>query len=163
MHITFGVQGHIVVDDHLQLIDMEAPGGHIGGHQEFMVAFLDILDDLEALGLGKVPHQELNRVIVHFEPLGHFPGTVPGIGEDDRIFRIIPLEDAQEKLHLLILADMVEFLAHRIDCDFLRLDDHLTGIVHVFPGEVAHPGVQCRREQHGVPFVVGTHALENPA
>ena len=56
---------------------------------------------------------------------------------------------------------MVELLGYRIHGYLLGLDNHLTRIVHVLPGQIPHPGVQRSAEEQRMAFGLMPHSLEN--
>ena len=152
MHIGLGLLGQVVVDHEVEAFDIESACGHVGRDEYRELAGLEPVDDLQALGLGKIAHDELAVDAVDPEPSRDLLGHVFLIAENERALGLFPFEDAEEEAELLVVAHVVKFLGDEIDGHVLGLDHYLVGSVHVFPGEVLDAETESRREEECLPL-----------
>ena len=54
MHIVFGIVGHVVVDDHGDVVDVDAARNHVGGHEHIKLAALELEHHVVTGGLVEV-------------------------------------------------------------------------------------------------------------
>jgi len=166
MDIAFDVLGQVIVDDHLQALDVKAPGGHVRRDEKREPAGGEVVDDPQPFVLGQVPRQKTASITVLFELFGQPLGGVAGVGEDQGVFRRFGLDEPQEKVGLEMAADPIKLLGDRLDRDPLgrQLDEH--GIVEKFhrgpPGQPVQGGAEekalppaGRRELPDDPLDVG--------
>ncbi len=150
VHVGLGLVGEVVVHDEVEGLDVEAAGGHVGGDEDADPVLLETLDDLEALGLGQVSHDELAVHAVDLEPPRDLLDHELLVAEDEGALGILAGEDAEEEAELLVVADVVELLGHEVDRDVLGLDRDLLRPVHVLPGEILDAQAQGRGEEEGL-------------
>src|SRR5690606_29761840 len=62
VHVVLGVERQVVVVDVLDAVDVQAAGGHVGGHQHFQLAGLEALEQALALLLRHVARQHADPV-----------------------------------------------------------------------------------------------------
>ena len=114
------------------------------------LAGLEPLDHLEALGLGKVAHDELAVEAVDLEPAREFLDHEFLVAEDQAALGPLAIESAEEERELLVRADVVELLRDELDRDLLGLDRNLLGLPHILPGEVLDPKAEGGGEEVGL-------------
>ena len=54
VHIVFGIVGHVVVDDHGDVVDVDAARNHVGSHEHIKLAALEFEHHVVAGGLVEV-------------------------------------------------------------------------------------------------------------
>ena len=157
------VLGHVVVDDEVEGLDVEAAGRDVGGHEHVDLAGLEVLDDFRPLGLGQVAHDVLAVPAVDLETARELLGHELLVAEDEGALGLLALEEAEEEGELFVAAHVVELLGHEVDGDVLGLDADLDGIDHVFPGEVLDPEAEGGGEEEGLAVLgLGQVAEELP-
>ena len=77
----FVVAGDIVVDDRIHIRDIDAAGGHIGGHKDSQPAVPEVLHDLVAFLLGEVAVEAVHREAQTGQLVGQGSGIELGIAE----------------------------------------------------------------------------------
>ena len=137
--VVLNLVGHVVVEHHVHVVDVQAPGGHVGGHQHPHLAlpegleglFPDALLDVAVDGLGgDAPHLEQAG-----EPVGHVLGVAEGDG---------PLVAAVgEKSHhgLQLVPPALQVNAVLLDVRLVLLvgpHHNLHRVTLVHPGDVHH-------------------------
>ena len=113
VHVVFGVAREVVVDDELEVVDVDAPRGHVGGHEQPEGRPLEALHDPRPLRLGQAAMQPFRRVAPRgqgFDELVHHPLRV---AEDDAALHVVILEHPHERVELRMMADLVAQLIHQ--------------------------------------------------
>jgi len=106
----------------------------------------------------------MNSVIsVVGKPLRELDHHVLGVREDERVSRLLLLQDAEQEPDLLPRGNVIELLRDLLDGNMLGLDLDLGGRAHVLPGEVPHPRAQGRAEEHRQPLRAVRKAREDLA
>ena len=82
--VVLGVVGQVEVDDAGHAVDMDAAGGHVGGHEDRGPPGAELAQGLVALGLGPAAVDRHGLDAGLAELAGHPVGTVAGAGEHDR-------------------------------------------------------------------------------
>ena len=142
--VVLGVAGHVEVDDHRDVVDVDAAGDDVGGDDDVELAALELEHHLVALGLVEVG-VHLAAVDLHALQRGSdLLHLLLGTGEDDDAVEVAGLEDVLEDRHLLrlvadvgLLLDLLGGLAHG--------ELHLDGILEQCLGQVLDlVGHRCR-------------------
>ena len=142
---------------------MQPARRHVGGHQDRQVALLELIDQFLALRLRQVADDELGVAAVHGQPARHLLGGVLGVGEDQRAFGLLLLQQPEQQAELLLLGDVVEALRDGVYRHPLRLDGDLGRLAHVPPRQVAHPAVQGGAGQHRPALLRRRHPAQDLA
>jgi hypothetical protein len=113
VHVGVGHRrGNVVVDDVGELVDVESPGGHVGGHDEVGGARCAVGPSPGRAGLlVHAAVQRLGPVAAPVERLGQLVDLVAGPAEHDRRRRRLDVEDATERGRLVVAGDHVGPLA----------------------------------------------------
>ena len=143
VHIVLGIVRHVVVDDHGNIIDINATGHDIRGHEHINLAALKLEHDIVALSLFKV-RVHLTAVdlqlLQSLVDLLHFHLTSR---EDNNPLEVAGLEDVLNDLELLCLVadistllDLVSRFAH----GKLHLNRVLQQVLRKFLNVLRHCG-----------------------
>ncbi len=142
VHIVFLDIGQLEVDHMRQLVDVQAAGGDIGGHQDAHLVGLEVGQGLGAGILALVAVDRGSRQAVLLQVLGQAIGTVLGTGEDqhllpgtlgDQVGEQGPLVAGGDAEHALL--DALDGGVRRGDLDALRVLQQLGGEVGDVLGE----------------------------
>ena len=102
VHIGFGVVGDVVVDDVAHARHVDAPGSHVGGHDEVDVAGAQLLDGALAQRLLQIAVQCCGGVTPGGQLVGEFDRGGLGAHEDDGGVEVLfGFEDAGQRVELV--------------------------------------------------------------
>ncbi len=163
MHVAFTVFGNIVVEDHVEVLDVQAARGDVGCHKQLDLPCLDAFDYPKPLPLGKVAHDEGAVVPVHLEPSGDLFSRSLCICEYNCGIRLVSVQEAEEKPELLLPAHVVENLRNTLDCYLLGVDFDLRWIVHMLPCDIAGASAERCAEEHRNTLFARRHLPQYPA
>lgn len=111
VNIILSVVWDIVVDDHLNIVDVDAAGNNVGGHKHVNVPVLETMHDLVALALVEVG---MHLTTTHF----HAHQVARDIldlalvaGEDDDTLELLFFKEVAQNAQLLIVVAHVGHLA----------------------------------------------------
>ena len=92
VHVVLGDVGQLEVHHVRQVVDVQAAGGDVGGHQHLQAAVLELgqRPGARALALVAVDGQRADAVLV--ELLGEPVGAVLGAGEDQHLVPVVVLD-----------------------------------------------------------------------
>jgi hypothetical protein len=150
MDVVLAVLRDVVIDDHLQVVDVEAARGDVRGHEEREASGHEVVDDLEPFALGQVAAEELGPVAVGLELFRDHEGGMLHVGEDQGVLGGALLEQAEQEVELDVAADLVELLGDRVHGQLFRRDLDERGRVEVGLGHPAGKLVQRRAEEHAL-------------
>ena len=158
--VGLAVEGDVVVDHQADAFHIEAPGGHVGGHQYIHPAIAQALDRALPQVLRHIAIEHRHLIAVLFERFGHREGDRFGAGEDDRAFTALGFEHPFQGFDLLGCIHHQIALPDAAAIGGLGADGDLGGIAQIFLGDapdlVGHGG----GEQHHLPF--GGQLFEHP-
>ena len=100
VHVIFRVVGEIEIEHHLDVVDIDAAGRHIGGHQEAESARAELAHDAVAGCLGHAAVDAVGRVARAHELLGQFIHHSLGVGENDGQCHVVQVDEPGEGLEL---------------------------------------------------------------
>src|SRR5690606_22131623 len=153
VHVVLRVVGHVEVHDASHAVDVDAAGGHVGGHHRRRPAGAELPERLVALGLAATPVDGHRVDPGVAELLGHPDGTVTSAGDHDR--RPGAADDVGGQRHALLaghLPDQVVALdAVVVGARHLAADR----IVLVVLDQLVDVAVERGREQQGLAVVGG--------
>ncbi len=81
MDVVFGVERQVVVVDVLDAVDMQTARGHVGGDQDFELAFLEAVEQRLALLLRHIARQHTHPVAMPLQGARH--ALHEGLGVDE--------------------------------------------------------------------------------
>ena len=133
--------GHVVVEHRVHVVDVQPPGGHVGGGQHPQLALPEFLEGLLPHPLLDVPVDGLAGDPPHPQQAGEPVGHVLGVAEGDDPVKAPDLHEADHGVHLFVpvhvqavLADVRLVLLVSPDGDLHRVPLVHPGDVHHFPG-----------------------------
>ena len=112
VHVVFRVVGEIEIEHHLDVVDIDAAGRHVGGHQEAESAGAELAHNAVAGGLGHAAVDAVGRVARAHELLGQFIHHALGVGEDDGQRHVVQVDEPGEGLEL---PTAIHFEIHLLD------------------------------------------------
>ena len=140
--VAVGVLRQRVVDDVGQVAHVDAPGGHVGSHQDIDRAVAEFAEYLLALRLRHVAVQHLGCVAARRQARGGFVGADLGAGEDDAVEFGFDVDDAGQGVELVGLAYLEIDLFREVGRDLL--------VFHAHDLRVAHVGFESRMMRSGI-------------
>ena len=133
--------GHVVVEHRVHIVDVQPPGGHVGGHQHPQLPLLEPLEGALPLPLGDVAVDGLAGDAPHFQQPGQPVGHVLRVAEGDGPVIAAVVDQGGHGVQLLlpshqlngVLLDIRAVLLHRADGDLRRVALINPGNIHNFP------------------------------
>ena len=146
--VVGGAVGQVDVHDAGDLLDVEATGGHVGGHQGGDAAAVEVGEALVALGLAAttVDHRGLHAHGVQL--LGEAVGAVLGAGEQHRAAGLA--DDVGRQVRTIGRVGRPEQVGGLALVLHLGGDAVPRGVVEVGAGQAVGRAVERGREQHGL-------------
>ena len=126
--VGLGHLGQVVVEYVGQLLDIQSPGGDVGGHQTADVSRLEVSQGLLAGGLALVAVDGGGGDARLAQVPGHLVGSVLGAGEDQGVFRPLPLHEMGQERGLVPLVHQIDRLADHLHRGGDGVYRHLDGI-----------------------------------
>ena len=142
------VLGRVVVDDDVNVLDVETPGGHVGGHQDGELGGGEVEEGLLPRRLAEVAVDGGGPDPLALELLDQAVGAPLGPDEDEDLGR--PLADGGGHLDLVHLVDPEEAVLHEVDGDPGRGHFVADGVGQVAADEAVDVTVESGREEHGL-------------
>src|SRR5690606_32492299 len=164
MHVVLGIEGQVVVVDVGDAVDVQAAGGHVGGHQQFQLAVLEAAQQALALLLRDVAGKHADAETGPLQRPRHPLDPDLGVDEDHGALVLgATAEQADQQRDLLLVGRQVELLADAGGGDRLGLDHQLLRLVHVLVGQLQHAVAESGAEQQGLPLGADRHAPQQEA
>ena len=110
VHVVFGVERHVEVEDDRQVGDVKAARGNIGRHQHIHFAALEGFERLQALVLRLVAMQGRSAQTIAFKRTRQPGRTELGIHEDQRLRDAALTQHLAHHGALVVIGDAVENL-----------------------------------------------------
>ena len=98
VNVGLCIVGNIVVDDVAYSFHIQAPGSHVGGHQDIQFALFQALNGLLALFLGNVAVKRGGRVASRRQFIGQFRCQDACAHKNDHPVKILYFEDAGQRV-----------------------------------------------------------------
>ena len=162
VHVVLGHVGQLVVDHVGELVDVEAPGGDVGGHQDAYLAALEARQCPRACALALVAVDGRRRQPVLAELLGEAVGTVLGTGEDEHLAPVAGRDQTAQEIALPDLVDRVHDLLDAVGRRVGRGHLDELRVVQQPGGERLDVVGERGREQEVLPFAVGGQQRQHP-
>jgi len=126
--VIFHIVGKIVVEDDLDIIDIDAAGGDVGGHEEFEAGFAEAVHHAIAQGLAHVAVQTVRGIALGVQMFDKVVDHSFGVAEDDAELEVMDVDQAREEFDLKTPVHFVVSLLDRrdgqcflLDADILRI------------------------------------------
>ena len=132
--IGVDVVRHIVVDDIRYVVDVQSPGGDVGGDQQVGLAFLEVVHDPLPLLLGHVSVEGLHLVVVLLQPLFQDVDHLDGLTEYQGL-GFVYVEDPGECPGFVPPSDGDVVFLDEVEDDLVLGDVDLLGLFHVIGGQ----------------------------
>ena len=145
--VVLGIVRQVIVDHHLQMVDVDAAGGHIGGDEELKLRVLELVHHARALGLGDAAVETIRREALRQKRVGQFIDHALGVAEDDAETEAVVIHQTDQRLGLATRGDLVEPLVDGGSGDILALDGHGLGIAGVAVDELLDLAGKRGREE----------------
>ena len=128
--VVLVVAGHVVVDDVIDVVDVDAARGHVGGHQQRDAGGLERVHHAGALGLVQVAVQRLGGDAVAHEVLGDLLHHRLGVAEDHAQLGLVGAQQQVQRVQLAAhghvhvdLADVLQRHLLAVDLDHVGLGE----------------------------------------
>ncbi len=144
------VAGRVDVDDEIEVVDVDAAGGDVGGHQDGDMAGLELGQGAGALGLGLATVQGRGADTAVQQMLGEVVHGVLGVQEHDR--PTFAGGDLGGGGVLVGAVDVQHVVLHRRDRARRRIDGVDHRVRQVAPDQEVDVAVQSGREEHPLPL-----------
>ena len=147
VHVHLGRD--VDVDDRLELVDVQAAGGQIGGHQHAAAALRELHQHLVALALVQVAVQLQGDDALRLQHGHQVAALLLGVAEGQRRHGAEVVQQQPHGVQALVVAHLVEALADGVRrMGFLQLHD--VWLAHVSGPERHHAVGVGGREQQGL-------------
>jgi hypothetical protein len=110
--VVLGVVGHVVVDHEAEVVHVDAPRGHVGGHEEGKRTLLERVHHPRPLGLGHAAVQPLRGASPGAEGVGEFLDHLLRVAEDHSARNVVVVEQSRDRLQLGTVRNLVGNLLH---------------------------------------------------
>jgi hypothetical protein len=107
VNVVLRVVGHVVVDDEAEVVHVDAPRGHVGGHEEGKRPLLERVHHSRPLGLGHAAVQPLRGASPGAEGVGEFLDHLLRVAEDHAARDIVVVEQPRNRLELGTVGNLV--------------------------------------------------------
>ena len=155
VHVGLLILGNLIVDDVGDVVDVDAAGGHIGGHQHVDLAGAERLEGLLAGALIQVAVHRADLEAALAELVGHLLRGALGAGEDHRRAAAAGLQQPGDEFDLVqrmgAIGELVGGGVH--GRGLRRLGTDVRRLVHEAAGQRDDGVRHGRREQHRLPRV----------
>jgi len=134
MEVGIGIARHVVINDNVDLLDVDATAENFGGNEDAVLQVLEAIVDLDALLLSEVTVHGLGGKGLLVEDLGQLYGVGDGLNKDDDLVKIERINQIGQlgvlfvllELHVVLLKTMEGQLAFVLDKNF-------GGVAHELP------------------------------
>jgi alpha-glucosidase len=157
VQVVLGVVRRVVLDDEVDVVDVDAAGGDVGGDQDPRIAGGEPVQGPLALVLVAVPVDRGGADPGPAQLLGQPVGAVLGPHEEQRAS--FAAGDFRRDRHLVLRAEHQHAVLGQAGVN-RRGDRVQRGIADVGGHQLAHPAVQGGGEEH--PLTAGRRGVEDP-
>ena len=148
--VALYVVGHAEVDDVGQVVNVEAAGGHVGGHEQLGEVLAELLHRKVALLLREVAVQRLGVVAVAYELVGHLLRLALRAAEDDGEYAGVVVYHALQGQVLVLGAHHVVDVVHVLGAFVAAAHHNLLVVAQVRLGYLLHLAAHSGREEQRV-------------
>ena len=159
VHVVFGDVGNFVVDDVGQLVNVDATGCNIGGHQGSQLAGLEARQGLRTCALALVAMQRHCGHAVLGQVLGHMVGAKFGACEHQHLAPVVLVNDVQQHFFFLGAAHRVDHLLDALHRRVAGRDLNALWVFEQVVGQGADVIAEGGGEQQAL--LVGRHQRQN--
>ena len=137
VHVGGRVHGDVEVDHQAEALEVQAPGGHVGGDQDVEAAVLETLHRALALTLGHVPVEGLGIEAVGGELFRHLQGLQLGADEDQHGVEGLHLQHPGQHVPLVEAGHQAVVLVDGLHRLRRRHQTHLHRLAQMGVGDLA--------------------------
>src|SRR5699024_11537786 len=105
--VVLVVRGDVVVDDGVHVRHVDAPGGHVGGHQDGHLPVPEALHDAVAVLLGQVPVEAVHREAQPGQLVGQGGGGELGVAEHHHTLVTLPNDELGQVGQIVVARDLM--------------------------------------------------------
>jgi hypothetical protein len=149
VEVGVGVLGHVVVEDHVDSLDIDAATKDISGDEDAVLEVLEIGVALNALLLREAAMDGDRREVVLAEHLVEGHCALNGVNEDDDLVELQSVQEVGELHDLLLLVKLDVVLLETVEGEFaLVVDEDLERVAHELAADVLDVVGHGGREHH---------------
>jgi len=153
MDVGFGIFGGLVHDHNRQLGNVDPPGGDIGGDQEAQAAVVQTRHHFFARILGQIRGEFIGVIAKTLQDDGHIVHLGAGVAENNRLGRIIHLDDADQGAVFIHRRHNVERVLGFGDIHLISAQADEFRLVKEFIGQMEDERRKGGREHVGIEFL----------
>ena len=150
VHVDIAVLGQVVVDHVVDVVHVDAPGRHVGGHQYRDAGRLEALHHPGALALVHVAVDALAGKAAAVQVGGDLVHHQLGVAEDHRAHRLAGAQQQVQRVQLAAHGHLHELLADLIQRHLVGVDLDQLRVAHVFVRQLQYHLGHGGGEQHGL-------------
>ena len=159
VHIVFADVRNFIVHDVGQLVNVDAAGSNIGGHQGPDIAALEAREGLCARGLTLVAMQGHCLDAILGQEFSHVVGAKLGAGEDQHLAPVVLLDDVGQQGLFLAASDRVDELRNALHRGVAWRHLNALRILEQGGSQVANLVTEGGRKQQAL-LVLGNHGKD---
>mmetsp|Transcript_39396 Transcript_39396/g.51560 ORF Transcript_39396/g.51560 Transcript_39396/m.51560 type:complete len:390 (+) Transcript_39396:638-1807(+) len=149
MQVGVGVEGHVEVEDDVDLLDVDAATEELRGHEDAVAELLEALVDFQSVFERHLGVDGLGGDGVFVEDLVELDGVVDVADEDDDLVELQLVDQVHELGDLVALLQRHVVLAETMQGQLaLFLDEHLGGVAHELAARLLDLVGESRSEHH---------------
>ena len=157
MDIVFGDRRQVEIDDDGQLIDVQATGGHVGGHQHLHLGRFETGQRTQAVRLGLVAVDRIGAHALLQQGIHQQLDALARLDEDQYLAPALFLQQVQKQFRLAFLVAHDDRLLDGLDRAVARAHFHRDGILQHGFRHGADGVREGGREQQGLALLGHRH------
>ena len=122
MHVVLGIVGQIEIHHKFEVIDIDAAGGDIGGHEELEFRLFEFVHHPRPLRLRDPAVEPVGREPLRDQVVCQFIDHALGVAKNDAEFVAMEIDEPEQGLEFHPLRGFVIPLLDRWDGDLFLLD-----------------------------------------
>ena len=138
VYVVLGLVWQVQVDHVRQLVNINAPGSQVCGHQHPQRTSLEVGQGSGASSLALVAMDSRSRHPLAGESLGHAVGAVLGAGKHQHLLPVVAADQVAEQISLAIHVAGMEQVLHRGSGAVFGSGLELHGVVQQAGGKAAN-------------------------
>ena len=153
MNVIFELLGNVKIEHRFDIVYVNAPGSHVGGHQYAGFPHFEAVHHVGADYLAHVAVESRRRKTVLFQIFGQFVHHLFGVAEHHRPLRGEFLKQQVQCVHFFGLRNLVIILRDCSQGAFPLIDSYDLGIALEFLGDFHDGRRHSGGEKHRLPLL----------